>query len=230
MNLKSSNNKMNVINFDWMTKSESRTRHGDLFPNMVRSIICGTSNCGKTNLMLTLLIHPKGLKYQNVYVYSKSLNQPKYVLLKQILDGVKEVNYFTYSNSDQIISPTEAKQNSVIIFDDVILDKQNNIKEYFARGRHYNCDTFFLAQTYSAISKQLLRDNTNLFILFKMDELNLHHVYNDVVNTDMTYEKFRDLCAQCWNTESRFGFIIIDKEADLNKGRYRKGFDTFFTI
>jgi len=112
-----------------------------------------------------------------------------------------------------------------MIFDDISCEKHNNIKDYFAMGRHNNIDSFYLGQTYSAIPKQLLRDNTNLLILFKQDDLNLRHVYNDHVTTDMPFDRFKQMCAQAW--KDNHGFLVIDKTRDPNKGRCRIGFDTF---
>ena len=45
---------------------------------MIRCIICGLSNCGKTNVMISLIDSPHGVCFENVYVYSKFLFQPKY--------------------------------------------------------------------------------------------------------------------------------------------------------
>jgi len=64
-------------------------------------------------------------------------------------------------------------------------------------GRHADVDCFYLCQTYTKISKHLIRDNANLLILFKQDDINLKHVYNDHVNIDMSYEDFCDLCCKC---------------------------------
>lgn len=199
-------------------------------PNTIRSIICGKSSCGKTNLMLSLLIHPNGLSFLNLYVYSKSLNQPKYFFLNQVMNGLRGVvEYFPLNGNEDVISPSLVKQNSIVIFDDLICDKQNHIKEYFSSGRHRMCDTFFLAQTYSAISKQLIRDNANFFIIYKMDDVNLKHVrvYSDVVGTDMSFEKFRALCSECWNS-NQYGSLTIDRDSDLTQGRYRCGLDKYF--
>ena len=54
--------------------------------------------------------------------------------------------------------------------------------------RHANVDCFYFCQTYVRISKHLIRDNANLLILFKQDDINLKHVYNDHVNIDMSYD------------------------------------------
>ena len=91
-------------------------------------------------------------------------------------------------------------------------------------GRHKDVDYFYLSQTYAHIPKHLVRDNVNLHALFKQDEMNLKHVYDDNVNTDMPYSKFRKLCIACWHSD-KYGFVVIDKDRNLNVGRYRKGFD-----
>jgi hypothetical protein len=70
-----------VTNLDVGTSNAIRDKHSLLFPNSIRALICGPSAAGKTNLMLHLLMNPNGLKFQNLYVYSKSLNQPKYLYL-----------------------------------------------------------------------------------------------------------------------------------------------------
>jgi len=109
-----------VLNFDALiTEHKEEKRHGDLLPNTIRAIVCGPSNCGKTNAVLALITDPNGLRFENIYVYSKSLNQPKYVLLKRLLESVEGVAYFAFHDHEQVISPDEARPHSLIIFDDV---------------------------------------------------------------------------------------------------------------
>lgn len=218
------NNKLNVKNYDF-ENSNNYQRHSALLPSTVRCIIAGPSGCGKTNVMIALLEHENGLRFQNIYIYSKSLFQPKYVYLKKLLEPIKELGYFAYNDNVQIKKPSEAKYNSIFIFDDVACDNQDIIREYFSMGRHKAIDCFYICQTYARIPKHLIRDNVNFLILFKQDELNLKHVYMDHVNTDMSYEKFKNMCSSCWH--DKYDFIVIDKDSDLNGGRYRKGFDQY---
>lgn len=95
-------------------------------------------------------------------------------------------------------------------------------------GRHKNIDSFYLSQTYAKIPKHLVRDNANLIILLKQDELNLKHVFDDHVTTDMSFQQFKEICSLCWKVP--FGFLVINKECGLNEGRYRKGFDSYINI
>lgn len=206
----------------------SRKRHSPLLSDSIRAIVVGPSNCGKTNLMIALIEHPNGLKFENIYIYSKSLHQPKYQYLQRVLSPINGLGYYTFSDNCDVISPEEAKPNSIFIFDDVACDKQNNIRSYFCMGRHSYIDSFYLCQTYTHIPKHLIRDNANLLILFKQDEMNLRHVYNDHVNTDMSFENFRYICAECW--KDKYGFLVIDKDSSLDKGHFRKGFDTYIAL
>ncbi|XP_044005499.1 uncharacterized protein LOC122850413 [Aphidius gifuensis] len=45
---------------------------------------------------------------------------------------------------------------------------------------------------------------------------------------NMTFEKFKTMCLKCW--KDNYGFIVIDKDSEINAGRYRKNFDTFISI
>ena len=67
-----------VTNFDDkvdLMHENNLRKHGNMLPNSIRGIICGPSNCGKTNVLISLLESPHGVRFENVYVYSKSLQQ-----------------------------------------------------------------------------------------------------------------------------------------------------------
>jgi hypothetical protein len=196
--------KLPIYNID--SPNTIKSRHGVLFPNTVRSLILGSSGCGKTNLIYFLLVNENGLRFENVYIYST-----------------------TFYENEEVISPEKVLPNSVFIMDDVIGENQGVIREYFSRGRHNKVDIFYLAQSYSKVPKQLIRDNANLIVLFKQDETNLKHVYNEHCSGDMSYIEFKQFCNECWNRE-RFSFVVICKDSERDNGRYRLGFDTFVII
>lgn len=212
-----------------MSRHQNRRRHGDLLPDSIRCIISGPSNCGKTNLVVCLLLDANGLRYRNVYLYTKTPFQPKYLSLGQILNGIEGLGYHVFTENTEIVKPCDAAGDSVFVFDDVLCDKQNAMREYFSMGRHSTVDSFYLCQTYSKIPKQLIRDNANLIILFRQDETNLKHVYDDHVNTDMSFDEFKSMCALCWRND-KYGFLVIDKDSHIDQGRYRKGFDTYIRL
>lgn len=203
-------------------------RHGALLPDTIRCIISGPSNCGKTNLIIGLILHENGLKFQNLYIYSKTLYQPKYLFLEKVFQLVPQINFAKYHENEEVISPHKAAPNSVIIFDDIACENQNNVRDYFAMGRHKNIDCFYLNQTYSKIPKQLVRDNANLIVIFKQDDVNLRHVYDEHVGADMSWMQFRDMCSKIWSEP--YSYLVINKDCEKNKGCYRMRFDTFIML
>lgn len=226
MDLEEQTHKLPIINFDSVAEDKKENkRHGDLLPNSIRAVFCGASNCGKTNALLSLLTHPNGLKFENIYIYSKSLNQPKYKFLEKILETIEGMQYLPFSEHDLVVSPDNALPNSIMVFDDVACEKKDSVKAFFCMGRHKNVDCFYLCQSYAQVPKHLVRDNVNLLIVFRQDDLNLRHIYNDHVNTDMAYQRFKDICSSCWKED--YCFLVIDKDRKIDAGRYRKGFDKF---
>jgi Poxvirus A32 protein len=212
-----------------MEDIERKSRHGPFLPDSIRSIICGPSNCGKTNLMLSLLLHPRGLRFRNCYVFSKSIQQPKYRFLQNVIDRVPEAKVYFSNDKEQTIPPNKISPNSIIIFDDVACENQDIIRQYFSMGRHHNVDTFYLAQSYTRIPKHLIRDNANFLCIFHQDDLNLQHIYDDHVKPDVSIEDFKRMCQECWKTD-KYGYLVIDKDSLLRNGRYRRGLDEFIVV
>lgn len=219
---------LDVTDINIESNLSNYNRHSVLLPNAIRCIICGPSNCGKTNVMLSLLLHRNGLKFKNIYLYSKTTFQPKYRFLSEILKRIPEIKFHVFNDDKDVLHPNNALRNSIVIFDDVICEKQTNIRNYFCMGRHKSIDCFYLSQTYSKIPKQLLRDNANLLIIFKQDDTNLRHIYDEHVNGDMIWSMFKDLCKEIWKNSHQF--LVINTDCSVRNGRYRKGFDIFIAL
>ena len=203
--------------------------HCDLFPNTIRGLICGPSGSGKTVVLYNLIVNKNGLKFSNLYIISQSLEQEKYRNLTEIFKYLDEdVKLFTSSMCE--ITPNDVENDSIIVFDDIKRDKlcDKNIELFFSMGRHKGLSCFYLCQTYSKIPKQLVRDNANFIILFKQDDINLKHIYNNHVGGDVSFQEFKDMCESCWKED--YGFLTIDKQSSLNKGRYRCKFDKYFEL
>lgn len=202
-------------------QKQKREKHGPFLPNSIRAIICGRSGCGKTNLLLNLIFGANGLAFHNIYIFSKSLDQPKYRLLSHVMKGIPHMGYFTYGDNSEVIPPDKARSNSLFIFDDISTQKQDNIRDYFCMGRHKNIDSFYLCQTYSKVPKQLIRDNCNLICIFEQDDLNLHHIFSDhnISSSIPSFEEFKNMCNEVWKQKS---FLTIDKDVGVEEGRFRR--------
>jgi len=55
-----------------------------------------------------------------------------------------------YESADDVPDPKELspEQKNLMIFDDLLLQKQNKCEAYYVRGRHSNCDCLYLSQNY----------------------------------------------------------------------------------
>jgi len=90
-------------------------------------------------------------------------------------------------SSDKVFDPSDldANNKNLIVFDDLMLEKQNACKKYYVRGRHGNVDCFYLSQNYFKLPRQSIRENANFFCLFPQDDKNLSDVHRDHVSGDM---------------------------------------------
>ena len=248
------------INLDWEEKTNRN--NSSILPNNIRGLIVGKSGCGKTNLLLNLLLKPKLLDYNKLFVYGKSLFQPKYKIMKAGFDNnlsketifnifykrdsiiENDINPYElirelpitdnpikceYCDDDNMVSdPRELKSTdkNLIVFDDVLLEKQNKCNDFYTRGRHSNTDCFYLAQNYFKLPRQTIRENSNFICLFKQDNKNLQHIYQDHVSHDMDYDEFKKLCKLCWSEP--YNFLTIDNTSNIDNGKYRHNLDNFY--
>ena len=122
-------------------------------------------------------------------------------------------------------NPSPDKKN-LMVFDDLLLERQNKCEAYYTRGRHSNVDCFYLAQNYFRLPRQTIRENANFICLFPQDLKNINHIYNDHVSSDISREEFRKLCKTAW--DKPHSFVVVDLSSKNNNGKYRIGLDVFY--
>ena len=76
---------MEIANLSW-NEVISKRFNNPFLPRCIRGIIVGKSGCGKTTLLLNLLLRPGWLDYDNLFVFGKSLFQPEYRILKKAFE------------------------------------------------------------------------------------------------------------------------------------------------
>lgn len=97
-----------VYNYDFVFNEKSFKRHSNLFGGTCkRALIVGSSGCGKTNTLLTLLLHPNGLRFKNIYICCRSLHQPKYEDLKHVMESIPEISNFEYMDANDMATPDQ---------------------------------------------------------------------------------------------------------------------------
>lgn len=219
-------NTIEVINFDnELTKKKGRKV--EMFPDVIRCGIFGPSGVGKSNLLLTIILHMKLVK--NIYLCSKTDYQEKYQTLHELIythnqsrTSKRSRNKFhTIAQVEELPEPEDIEVGSIIIFDDILTEKQDKIANFYLRGRHRDISCFYLSQAYTKIPKKSgIRENFNYLILFRQDLVNLRQIFAEYV-TDISFEKFRSICNDCWREP--YSFLVIDFEND--KCKYKKKFE-----
>ena len=93
MDFKRQSSEIQILNYPQLLDTFIQ-KQGRLLPYNIRAIVCGSPGCGKTNDVISWIIDPNGLQFQNVYVYSKTLQQRKYEFLKSVSDNLGNMKFF----------------------------------------------------------------------------------------------------------------------------------------
>ena len=82
-----------------------------------------------------------------------------------------------------------------MVFDDLLLEKQNTCESYYVRGRHSNVDCFYLAKLFQAPT--LNNPRKREFSLSGSQDLkNLNQIFEAHVASDKTKEEFKNYAMQ----------------------------------
>lgn len=196
--------------------------NSELLPSPIRALIVGSSGCGKTNLLLNLICKDNGITFKHMYVFSKSIEQKAYSDLREQYEKIerkckKKIAFF-YANCEDLIPLDECPKNSLVVFDDCLMEEQTKIKDYFIRGRHKRISCVYLSQSFGKVDMQVIRNNVNFLCVFNQ---NLHYtkrIYQDFVASDMTFDQFYNVCKECWNIP--YGFLTINMTKKSHNGKY----------
>lgn len=186
-----------------------------------RMAIVGGSGSGKTCTALNI-IKKMNNTFEHLIICCKSRDEPLYELLTEKLS--KDVLKFYENGEVPNINDLGDIGQSLIIFDDLVLKKkQEDISEFFIRGRKKDLSMMYLSQDYYGIPK-VVRSQCNYIILKKIQSANdLNLILRDFtlgLTKDELYDKY-NLSIK----DDFLNFFMIDLEASSDdKLKYRKNF------
>ena len=163
------------------------------------SVVIGPRNVGKTYYILKKL--EKIGDKRPIHIITRLPNQ-----------------YSNYRLNYEI-KPTNKYKGSVVIFDDMLgVKSSSQINEFFTRGRHGDLDVYYISQSYFALPRQSIRNNSDRLILFKQTLTDVKIMYYDVGAFDMIFDEFKEMCRVAWC--EKFNYLCIDVTINKNEGKY----------
>ena len=164
------------------------------------NVIIGPRNVGKTYYMIKVL--EKIGNKRPIHIITRSPNQ-----------------YPNHKTSNEI-KPINKYKGSVDIFDDMLGAKNSSqIDQFFTRGRHEDLDVYYISQSYFALPRQSIRNNSDILILFKQTLRDVQSMYYDIGAFDMIYDEFKEMCRVAWS--EKFNYLCIDMTKNKNDGKNR---------
>lgn len=229
---------MDLINFDDIVKEqlgksiEYKKNEWFLPKNPSHYIICGSTGCGKTSLLLNMLF--RYMKFDKLVLCAKQNHEDKYEFLEKFFTELANEHnlkldtlFETYNNLIDLpeVSTLEDDENTkVIIFDDMVNDKhQEKIKDYFIAGRKKGYSCFYLSQRFTDVPK-MIRNNAQMYIFYAQRPKEIQIIHQDLVSGDMPVTQFRKLFNSA--TAKKFSFLCIDMTNPDFK--YRRNFLDFW--
>lgn len=147
-----------------------------------RLIVSGSSDSGKTTMIMNLLMGNKGIKEDgeryilcnDVVLISKHSDEPKWGIIRdfynQLAEEGEDVSFSSITPENiPDISYFDPSRSTCVVFEDLMNAPkkiQERIADYFSSGRHSNISSIYVSQRFFAIPKTF-RDNANYISLHR---------------------------------------------------------------
>lgn len=185
-------------------------------------MIIGKSGTGKSVLALNMLM--KYLSYDSTTIFQSTVYyQNKYSIFKD-LSGLFSTN----------ILMKESVLKNIILVDDAQEAINSEVKKFnalYTKGRHHSIHPLWLGQNYLKAPIRA-RANTTVFIFVKLNSIkSTTRIWREVA-IDLTKKVFFTVFLDSTQPESgeKYGYFIIDTEADCIALKYKKEFNRLFLI
>jgi len=171
-----------------------------------RMLMCGSSGCGKTNMLLNLLLH-KDSPFSQVYLFYKC-HQSKYDLLKGKFENTKKradksLIMVEGMPDDRLIGVLEKHiaTPKIVILDDLLSESRHSklLADLFTRVSHH-MNTSIVAMHQSIFNDKILRLNCEYMMLwnFPSDKSNARILFQQMepMRWRQVYKAYEDCIKQ----------------------------------
>ena len=242
---------------DLSIKSSSKRKNSPLLPSSVRGLIVGRSNCGKTVLLLNLLLRDDWLDFNNLLVFGNSLHQDEYQVMKKGFDmKLSKQQIANIFKNQEHMDPMEALCNyrgetlgdiTVEFYDNCneipdpksLDNKKKNllILDDCFLGKQSKAGAYYTRGRHSSCDSWYISQN-----YFALPRKSVRENSNIIIlypqNSKSVQHIYQDHCTDlpfeefkdlCQHVwREEFNFLTIDLTSSLSDGKYRENLETFY--
>jgi Poxvirus A32 protein len=187
-----------------------------------RCCVVAPSGGGKTNWLINLVklfCEGKGT-FASVFILTRNADEPLYNFLKSKHDSIQiKEGIHNLPNLDKSF---DKKLNHLVVCDDLVLEKQDNIEKYYIRCRKMGVSIIMISQSYFRISK-LIRSNCNYLVILKLSGDRDMKLILTEFGLGLAKEQLLNMYKHA--TVKKFNFLFVDMEEESEK-RFRHNFLT----
>lgn len=212
-----------MINFYEIVKLDAKSHnphfktHGIELP--FRAIIAAPSGTGKTNQLMNLLVHMDDT-FDRVILCVKSADEPLYKHLISKLGNRVEVheNGDVPKLTDQSREDEEdksartnkkRKQQTLIVFDDLMFDKQPEILQYYIRGRKKGFSCVYIAQNFYGIPIDIRKNSDYVFLGRNLNKRDIRSILS-LYPSKLDIKEFGEIYAEA--TRDPLDVLLLDNQ------------------
>ena len=180
-----------------------------------RMLVCTASGGGKTNFLLNL-IHQMNNTFHKIIIITKEEER----LYSHLVDKCRGVEIH-YGGKVPEFEKMAKGENGLVVFDDMILTKNNAIGELFIRGRKLGYSSIYITQSFFSTAK-LIRQNVNYVALGRgMIKRDLRLVLSEF-SVNLSIDEIESFYNEITKTPMQFMLV------DLNKRNIRENFNIIY--
>jgi hypothetical protein len=188
-------------------------------------MIIGYSGAGKTRTLLDIL-HNMTDTFNQIFIITRNKKEPLYEYLEEKL-GKDGLSITEGINSAPDIDKLNKKDQTLIVFDDLVLEKnQRPIEELFIRARKQNCSVLYISQSYFRVPT-IIRQNLKYLFIKKLQ--NLGDLFRIMREYSAGIDKIELKKIYEHATEDKQNFLLVDLDAPP-QDRFRKNFNEIYDI
>lgn len=232
----------NIINYDNLSGIDDNDHYSRSFwgpKQPFRLLIIGPSSCGKSVILLNLIF--RVIHWNRLWLFCKDIKESKMIYLQNQMDilqkkfdkqcsqsNIKSYRLFSIHvglselpDLDEINKENDPMFHTCVVINDLVLDKQWDINQFFLRSRHRGVSIIYISQFYFKIDKKL-RENASDIYLFRSTDLREVRRLANVFAHRVTVDEFIQLYNEA--TMDQYSFMNIDLRTKFIEKHIRRNF------